>query len=238
VARISRRLRDGRCGPSAVPRPADRRPRWHARWPREVPRSPPAQPGPLRPRPDREERSGRGPAPWTDRARRQAPLGTEPGWGPRGAPPASSPSADPAGHARSHGTTSRASSQLQSRLVWVPRMHLTSLVSDGSMDRVRRTGVLLLAIGYGLSFVAVCLAACLMGPAVADHGCCPGEDGIRAADRDCCSVTPGVSHGGAQVAATLPTLAVDSPFKVGAPPPVAPAVPVTVSTSPPLILRV
>jgi len=117
-------------------------------------------------------------------------------------------------------------------------MHLTSLSSDGSMDRVRRTGVLLLAIGYGLSFVAVCLAACLMGPAAADHGCCPGEDGIRAADRDCCSVTPGVSHGGAQVAATLPTLAVDSPFKVTAPLPVAFAVPITVSTSPPLILRV
>ena len=39
-------------------------------------------------------------------------------------------------------------------------------------------------------------------------------------------------------AATLPTLAVDSPLKVAAPPPVVPAVPVTVSTSPPLILRV
>ena len=106
------------------------------------------------------------------------------------------------------------------------------------MDEMRRTGILLVALGYGLAFVAVCLAACLMGPTVADHGCCPGDEGIRAADRDCCSVTPGVSHGGAQAAATLPTQAVDSPFKVAVPLPVAPVVPVTVSTSPPLILRV
>jgi hypothetical protein len=116
--------------------------------------------------------------------------------------------------------------------------YLTSLLSDGSMDEMRRAGVVLLAIGYGLSFVAVCLAACLMGPALADHACCPGEDGIRAADRDCCSVTPGVSHGGAQAVATLPPLAVDSPVNVAVPPPVAPAALVTVSTSPPLILRV
>jgi hypothetical protein len=106
------------------------------------------------------------------------------------------------------------------------------------MDEMRRAGILVLALGYGVSFVAVCLAACLMGPAVADHGCCPGDEGIRAADRDCCSVTPSVSHGGAQVAATLPTLVVDSPFKIALPPPVAPAVPVAVSSSPPLILRV
>ena len=106
------------------------------------------------------------------------------------------------------------------------------------MDAVRRIGILVLALGYGLSFVAVCLAACLMGPAVSEHACCPSDDGIRTADRDCCSVTPGVSHGGAQIAATLPRPAVDSPFKVAGPPPVSPAVPVTVSPSPPLILRV
>jgi len=105
------------------------------------------------------------------------------------------------------------------------------------MDGMRRTGILLVAVSYGLAFVAVCLAACLMGPAVADHGCCPGDEGIRAADRDCCSVTPGVSHGGAQIAATLPTLVVDSPFIVTVPP-MTPARLVAVSTSPPLILRV
>jgi hypothetical protein len=106
------------------------------------------------------------------------------------------------------------------------------------MDEMRRIGILVLALGYGLSFVAVCLAACLMGPAIADHACCPGEDGIRAADRDCCSVTPGVSHDGAQVAATLPNLAGDAPFNVAVPPHVAPVPLIAVSTSPPLILRV
>src|SRR6266481_6075489 len=102
-------------------------------------------------------------------------------------------------------------------------MHLTSLLSNVSMDAMRRAGILLIAMGYGLSFVAVCLAACLMGAAVADHGCCAGEDGIRAADGDCCSVMPGVSHGGTQVAATLPTLAGDAPFNVAVQLPVAPA---------------
>jgi hypothetical protein len=94
------------------------------------------------------------------------------------------------------------------------------------------------AIGYSLAFVAVCLAACLMAPAAADHGCCPGDEGIRAADRDCCSVTPGVSHGAAQVAATLTTPAGDTLFNGTVRPPVAPPRPVAVSTSPPRILRV
>jgi hypothetical protein len=106
------------------------------------------------------------------------------------------------------------------------------------MDAMRRTGVLVVALGYGLAFVAMCLSACLMGPAVADHGCCPGEDGIRAAERDCCSVTPGVSHGGTRVEATLPVLAADAPSSFTVPPSLVPAVPITVSASPPLILRV
>jgi len=106
------------------------------------------------------------------------------------------------------------------------------------MDGMRRTGIVLVAVGYGLAFVAVCLSACLMGAAVTDHGCCAGDDGIRAADRDCCSVTPGVSHGGTQVAAPLSSAAVLSGFAVAVLPPVAPAAPVTIATSPPLILRV
>jgi hypothetical protein len=106
------------------------------------------------------------------------------------------------------------------------------------MDPMRRTGILVVAVGYGLAFVAMCLSACLMGPAVADHACCPGDDGIRAAERDCCSVTPGVSHGGAQVTATLSVLAADAPFTFTVTPPVVPATPITVSASPPLILRV
>jgi hypothetical protein len=106
------------------------------------------------------------------------------------------------------------------------------------MDPMRRTGILVVAVGYGLALVAMCLSACLMGPAVADHACCPGEDGIRAAERDCCSVTPGVSHGGAQLTATLSVLAADAPFTFTVPPPIVPALPITVSASPPLILRV
>jgi hypothetical protein len=116
--------------------------------------------------------------------------------------------------------------------------HLTSLLWDGPMDEMRRIGILLVALGYGLSFVAVCLGACLMGPAVADHGCCPGEDGIRAADNDCCSVTPGVPHGGAQVANTVAVRADFAPLLVTLSAPVAHPTPVATSTSPPLVLRV
>ena len=106
------------------------------------------------------------------------------------------------------------------------------------MDQMRRIGILVVALGFGLSFVAVCLAACLTGPAFADHGCCPGEDGMKAAEGDCCSVTPGVSHGGPQVAATLPAITAVAPSTTAVPPLVAPAKPVAVSTSPPFVLRV
>ena len=52
----------------------------------------------------------------------------------------------------------------------------------------------LLALAYTLSFLAVCLGGCLAA-APADHGCCQGEDGLRAGggSRDCCQVVPGVS---------------------------------------------
>jgi len=107
------------------------------------------------------------------------------------------------------------------------------------MDEMRRTGILVVAVLYGLSFVAVCLAACLMGPMVADHACCAGEDGIRAADGDCCSVTPGVAHAGVHVATSLTTAFVAAPL----PALVTRALVVGVTSvefapSPPLILRV
>ena len=107
------------------------------------------------------------------------------------------------------------------------------------MDVMRRAVVLLVAVGYGLSFVAVCLAACLMGPMVADHACCAGEDGIRAADQDCCSVTPGVAHAGTHVAANLPVAfdATLSPFLV-VQTVAAGVTTVEFSSSPPLVLRV
>lgn len=106
------------------------------------------------------------------------------------------------------------------------------------MNEMRRTGILLVAMGYGLSFVAVCLGACLMGPTMADHGCCPSEDGIRAVDSDCCSVTPGVSHGGAQVADAVAVPADFAPIVMTRSAPVAYPTPVAVSSSPPLVLRV
>jgi len=106
------------------------------------------------------------------------------------------------------------------------------------MSVMRRTGTLLVALGYGFSFVVVCLAACLMAPAMADHGCCPGEDGIRTADRDCCSVTPGVSHASTHVADASAVKPDFVTLVVTVSAPVAPPIPVAVSTSPPLVLRV
>jgi hypothetical protein len=106
------------------------------------------------------------------------------------------------------------------------------------MNVMRRIGTLLVALGYGFSFVAVCLSACLMGPAAADHGCCPGEDGIRAAGRDCCSVTPGESHGGTHVADTSAVHADFASVVVTVSASVVTPTPVAVSSSPPLILRV
>lgn len=106
------------------------------------------------------------------------------------------------------------------------------------MDRMRRVVILAAALGYGLSFVAVCLAACLMGPTVSDHGCCPTDDGIRAADRDCCSVTPGVSHQAAQVSDAVPTVAAERSFAPTLRLPVTVVAPVATSASPPLVLRV
>jgi hypothetical protein len=107
------------------------------------------------------------------------------------------------------------------------------------MCGMRRAGILLLAIGYGLSFVAVCLAACLMGPMVADHSCCAGDDGIRARDRDCCSVTPGVTHAGDNVATVLPTVFLASVPPTAVTHPLAgDPIPVEFAPSPPLVLRV
>jgi hypothetical protein len=102
---------------------------------------------------------------------------------------------------------------------------------------MRRLCIWALAVGYGVSFVAVCLAACLTGPA-ADHACCPTDDGLRAADKDCCSVTPGVSHGGAATPVVvsrltaIPTLVVELPVAY------ADLAPVRAAASPPLILRI
>jgi hypothetical protein len=40
------------------------------------------------------------------------------------------------------------------------------------MVAMRRTSTLLLAAGYGLSFLAVCLVACLAAAPAPEHACC------------------------------------------------------------------
>jgi hypothetical protein len=106
------------------------------------------------------------------------------------------------------------------------------------MVAMRRTSILLIAAGYGLSFLVVCLGTCFAGAAVAEHACCEGEDGFRAAAVDCCSVMPGASPDGP--VAGMATLAVSlsyANFVSG--PPVSPLVePVTLAPSPPLVLRI
>jgi hypothetical protein len=76
---------------------------------------------------------------------------------------------------------------------------------------MRRTAVLLAALGYGLSFLAVCLGACMGAAPATDHGCCTSdEEAFRAAGRDCCAVMPGLGehstvpahHGAPPAAAT------------------------------------
>lgn len=104
---------------------------------------------------------------------------------------------------------------------------------------MRRTSILLLAAGYGLSFVAVCLSACLAGPPAAEHACCDGEDGFRAAARDCCVVTQGVSPTPTHVAPVSSVVfSLPDYFAVFLPPVVTNAGPATVAASPPLVLRI
>jgi hypothetical protein len=107
------------------------------------------------------------------------------------------------------------------------------------MVTMRRTSVLLLAAGYGLSFVIVCLGACLTAAPAAEHACCDGEEGFRAAARDCCVVTQGVSPAPMHVA---PGLSVVFSFPdyvaVFLPPIVKTAGPATLAASPPLVLRI
>jgi hypothetical protein len=107
------------------------------------------------------------------------------------------------------------------------------------MVAMRRTSILLLAGGYGLSFVIVCLGACLAAPAAAEHACCDGDEGFRAAARDCCVVTQGVSPAPTHVAPAI-SVVFSLPDYVAAflPPVVSYAGPATLAASPPLVLRV
>jgi hypothetical protein len=108
------------------------------------------------------------------------------------------------------------------------------------MNVMRRVGILLVVVGYGLSFVAVCLAACLAGPMASDHACCGGDAGIRPADRDCCSVTSAVAHAETQAPAAVPMVALPASFQLPVVPPshLAATAARPFSASPPPILRI
>ena len=102
---------------------------------------------------------------------------------------------------------------------------------------VRRAGILALSAWCGLSFVAVCLAACL-GPSASAHACCEKQGGfsIAVAARDCCDVVPGQIQ--APAVTTTAPVAILSP---AAPEPLTVSVRTTsplVSASPPIVLRV
>jgi hypothetical protein len=103
---------------------------------------------------------------------------------------------------------------------------------------MRRISVLLVAAGYGLSFLVVCLGTCFAAAPTAEHACCDGEDGFRAAAFDCCFVTPGASTDGPAVAG-MGTVAVSLSHEAATSyrqvsPPERP----TLAASPPLVLRI
>jgi hypothetical protein len=107
------------------------------------------------------------------------------------------------------------------------------------MVAMRRTSILVLAVGYGLSFVIVCLGACLSAAPAAEHACCEGDEGFRAAARDCCVVTQGVSPTRTHVAPAISVVfSLPDYVAVFLPPVVTYAGPATPSASPPLVLRI
>lgn len=97
----------------------------------------------------------------------------------------------------------------------------------------------ILAIAYGLSFLAICLGGCLAA-APADHGCCQDEAGLRAASsvKDCCAVVPALS-GKCPVPAVLPASPVSTVWDVATSiSAVHTTVPHPTAAGPPLILRI
>ena len=103
---------------------------------------------------------------------------------------------------------------------------------------MRRRTVFLVAAGYALSFLVVCLGTCFAAAPVAEHACCQGKDGFRAVARDCCLVTPGASTDGPSIAHASPYRALVADRLVSDPPIAAWAPPATLAASPPLVLRI
>jgi hypothetical protein len=105
------------------------------------------------------------------------------------------------------------------------------------MMTMRRTS-LIVAAGYALSFLVVCLGTCFAG-ATAEHACCAEKDGFRAAAVDCCFVTPGASQDGPQLTG-MTTSAVSLPHQalMFGPHPAPKPDQAALAPSPPLILRI
>jgi hypothetical protein len=106
------------------------------------------------------------------------------------------------------------------------------------MDPMRRASAFGLALGYSLSWILVCLSACMAQSASAQHACCAQETGMSAAKRDCCSTAPTVTPH-APLAAAVPQATADLVPQFIAPRTlVAPVTAVRAAASPPLVLRV
>jgi hypothetical protein len=107
------------------------------------------------------------------------------------------------------------------------------------MDPMRRASAFGLALGYSLSWIMVCLSACMAQSAPAEHACCAQEAGISAAKRDCCSTAPTVTPHVPLVAAIPHAVAAEvAPLRIEPRILLAPVTTVRAAASPPLVLRV
>jgi hypothetical protein len=107
------------------------------------------------------------------------------------------------------------------------------------MDPMRRASAFGLALGYSLSWVLVCLSACMAQPSPAEHACCAQEAGVSATKRDCCSTAPTVTPHVPLVADMPQAAAADFVPQLIAPRTLlAPVTAVRAAASPPLVLRV
>jgi hypothetical protein len=104
---------------------------------------------------------------------------------------------------------------------------------------MRRASAFCLALGYAVSWIVVCLSACMIEPAASEHACCADQPGVRAVLRDCCSFVPTVQPDSTHVAAPPPPVASSQMTSaIDARSPRTMARPVRASASPPLVLRV
>ena len=107
------------------------------------------------------------------------------------------------------------------------------------MEGMRRASAGFLALGYSLSWILVCLSACMAEPASTAHPCCAQEAGISAVQRDCCSTLPTVTPQTPLVADVPPAIASGAFAQPVVPRTLpAPVTAVRAAASPPLVLRV